>query len=60
MVDFNEMIQEHSINLEPQKESVKIIKTTKSYTWEVKGVGTGQGGLYSEEDFERLRKLENK
>ena len=64
MVDFGEMrnetIQQHSINLEPQKESVKIIKNVKSYTWEVKGIATGEGGLYTDEDFERILKLESK
>ncbi len=62
MVDFGEMeqVQGHTLNLEPQKESVKIIKTTKAYTWEVKGVGSGINGLYTDEDFARLQKLESK
>jgi len=43
------------------KESVKLTRNSKGYTWEIKCVGTETAsGLFSEKDFERHKKLDEK
>ena len=57
-MNTNELIEGHN-KLDYAKESVKISKNSKGYTWEVKIVPE-EGDLFSDKDFHRLLKLEGK
>ena len=47
--------KEHTLNLDPFKESIKLVKTTKSYTWEIKI--HPQKEELGEEDIRRVKQL---
>lgn len=49
-----EVLQGHT-SLDYTKESVKLTRNSKGYTWEIKIIGTEPNGVYSEADFKRLK-----
>lgn len=44
--------------LDYTKESVKITRNSKGYTWEYKTIGTGKDGIFTDEDFLRMKNRE--
>ena len=50
--------QEHTIRLDPQKESIKLTKTTKGYTWEIKTMPIGEA--IDEMDLNRIEIINDK
>jgi hypothetical protein len=50
-----EIIQGHN-PLDYTKESIKLVRNSKGYTWEYKIVGTDKNGLITDEDLKRLKK----
>lgn len=40
------------------RESVKLIRNSKGFTWELRVMGTGANGLYTDDDFKRMKKRE--
>jgi hypothetical protein len=59
MVETEELTPEIASKLDYTKESVKISRNSKGYTWEVKIVAE-EGIIFSDKDFERLKALEDK
>ncbi len=56
---MTETIKEHAMNhLDPQKESIKLTKTTKGHTWEIKI--HPQTEALTNEDILRVEKLNDK
>ena len=58
MVD-TELIQGHT-PLDYTKESVKLTKNSKGFTWEIKIIGTEANGLFTDSDLKRLSDLNEK
>lgn len=44
----------------PQRESVKLIRNSRGYNWECRMVGTGENGLFTDEDMKRLKECDEK
>lgn len=42
------------------KESIKLIKMSKGYNWEIRIIGTGLNNLFTEDDYNRLKIIEKK
>lgn len=42
------------------KESVKLTRNSKGFTWEIKTISSETSGLFSENDLKRLKELEEK
>jgi hypothetical protein len=59
MVETEELTPEIASKLDYTKESVKLTRNSKGYTWEVKIVAE-VGIIFSDKDFERLKALEDK
>ncbi len=49
---------DHSLNLDPQRESFKLVKTTKSYTWEIKIMPIKE--KLEDSDMQRMKELNEK
>jgi hypothetical protein len=59
MANTEEIIQPHT-PLDITKESIKLTKNSKGFTWEIKIIGSEPNGFFSEADFEKLKKYQKK
>ena len=54
-MEEKEIIANTNNPLDYTKESIKLTRNSKGYTWEIKIVGTGKDGIYTDDDFKRLK-----
>ena len=58
-MDTSELIQPHT-PLDYTKESIKLVKNSKGYTWEIKVISTDITNIFSDADMKRLNDLNEK
>lgn len=59
-MDFDkEIIQPHT-NLDYTKESIKLVKNSKGYTWEVKIIASSIEGVLNQNDLDHLINIDLK
>ena len=54
-MEEKEIIANTNNPLDYTKESIKLTRNSKGYTWELKVVASGENGIYSDADFKRLK-----
>lgn len=54
-----ELIQGHT-PIDYTKESIKLMRNSKGYTWEIKVIGSGKDGLFEDADLLHLKELNSK
>lgn len=56
-MDGTETLLPHNLALDYTRESIKLVRTTRSYTWEIKIMPTGE--MISMDDIKRVERINN-